>query len=195
MGQRHHHYEAAFAAFLRSRRIPYVSVNEARKSLLPAGAGPVDALKSFDYVVYGRRANLLLDVKGRRIRAASGGADPADEVRPRRRTARGHLDTWVTRGDIEALRTWEALFGPGFEAAFIFMHWVPEPPADGLFDEVFAHRGRWYALRAVRLANYVQAMRQRSPRWGTVDLPAAAFERLGQRFCRPALSAAGILSA
>lgn len=38
MAQRRHHYEQAFEAFLRDQRIPYVSVNEAKKALLPAGA-------------------------------------------------------------------------------------------------------------------------------------------------------------
>ena len=40
MGQRRHHYEAAFEAYLREKRLPYVSVNEARKALLPRGAKP-----------------------------------------------------------------------------------------------------------------------------------------------------------
>ncbi len=56
------HYEAAFEAFLRDRRVPYVAVDEAKKALF------ADArLKSFDFVVYSKNAsNLLVDVKGRR---------------------------------------------------------------------------------------------------------------------------------
>ena len=44
MAQRRHHYEAAFEGYLRQRRIPYVAVDEAKKSLLPgspAGVGGV----------------------------------------------------------------------------------------------------------------------------------------------------------
>lgn len=92
MAQRHHHYERAFEEFLRSRRIPYVAVDEARKALLPdAGGGQVRAvtaldadsrsssdpasdagpqarsLKSFDFVIYSQPNNLLLDVKGRKV--------------------------------------------------------------------------------------------------------------------------------
>ncbi len=67
MAQRRHHYERAFEAYLRERRIPYVAVNEARKALLPHGArlrldGAGDAgpdLKSFDFVVYGENTNML----------------------------------------------------------------------------------------------------------------------------------------
>ena len=70
MAQRRHHYEAAFEGYLRQRRIPYVAVDEAKKSLLPgspAGVGGVRALKSFDFVLYGQGNNLLAEVKGRRV--------------------------------------------------------------------------------------------------------------------------------
>jgi hypothetical protein len=43
----------------------------------------------------------------------------------------------------------------------------------------------WYALRAITLDAYAGAMRVRSPRWGTVDLPRADFERLSQPFAPP----------
>ncbi|CAN5870717.1 hypothetical protein BH11PLA1_BH11PLA1_15460 [soil metagenome] len=44
------------------------------------------------------------------------------------------------------------------------------------------YQGRWYALRAIRLGAYASAMKARSLRWGTVDLPRADFERLSQPF-------------
>jgi hypothetical protein len=94
---RRHHYERAFEQSLRDRRIPYVSVDDARKALLPEGAGLKAtfaagddaggmggiggreseargggasvslALKSFDFVVYSEGVNLLVDVKGRKV--------------------------------------------------------------------------------------------------------------------------------
>src|SRR5690606_19171411 len=103
----------------------------------------------------------------------------------------GRLDNWVTLEDIESLRTWERLFGPGFEAAFVFLFWCDEQPPDGLFQEIFAHDGRWYAVRAITLARYAGAMKTRSRRWGTVHLPARAFERLSHPFVTPDLLAAG----
>ena len=46
MADRNVHYEAAFEAFLRSRRLPYIAVDEARRSLVADGS-----LKSLDFIV------------------------------------------------------------------------------------------------------------------------------------------------
>lgn len=180
MAQRRHHYERAFEAFLRARRVPYIAVDEARKTLLPDSArltagggdrGPACTLKSFDFVIYGESCNLLVDVKGRRI--------------PRNLTSdngRGRLDSWVTMEDVESLTRWEGLFGPGFEGAFVFIYWCQAQPPDALFQEVFEDHGRWYAIRAARASDYRQHMRVRSPRWRTVHVPSAEFERISQPF-------------
>jgi len=175
VAQRRHHYESAFEHYLRARRVPYVAVDEARKALLPARAGAdaaAAALKSFDFVVYGAETNLLVDIKGRKIARAAG-----------RNPGWSRLQNWATREDVDSLRAWRGLFGPGFGAAFVFVYWCAEQPPDGLFQEVFAHRDRWYAVRAVTLPDYEANMTVRSERWGTVHLPAAAFERVSRPFC------------
>jgi hypothetical protein len=187
MSQRRHHYERAFEEYLRSRRIPYVSVDEARKALLPDSAqlriaasdSRQTALKSFDFVVYGDGANLLLDVKGRRV-VPRRSKSPNPVVTPRSR-----LESWVTEDDIHSLTHWERLFGESFQAAFLFVYWCDEQPPDALFQEIFEYRGRWYALRAVTLQEYVRVMKPRSARWRTVDVPTAAFERVSQPFASP----------
>lgn len=200
MAQRRHHYEQAFETYLRSKRIPYISVDEARKALLPDGArlavrhagapaagderdraSPDRTLKSFDFVVYTPGGNLLVDVKGRRIgRTPVGGRGPGMVTI---RSGRGRLENWVTRADIDSLSEWQRLFGEGFRAAFLFIYWCEAQPPDALFQEVFEHRGRWYAVRAVLLDDYARVMKQRSPRWATVDLASAEFERVSQPFC------------
>ncbi len=181
MAQRHHHYEHAFEGYLRSRRVPYVAVDEARKALLPEraplrlcdeeGRHVGGALKSFDFVVYGPEVNLLVDVKGRKVPRRAGGD-----------LSVGRLESWVTREDVEGLATWRRLFGAGFDAAFVFLYWCEAQPPDGLFQEVFEHQGRWYALRAARLDPYRAHMRVRSQRWGTVHLSTQAFERVSEPF-------------
>lgn len=146
-----------------------MSVDEARKALLPERdlAGGVMTLKSFDFVVYGGDVNYLVDVKGRK--APSG-----------RRATR--LESWVTEEDVASLRTWQELFGDGFEAQFVFMYWCESQPPDALFQEVFEHRSRWYAMRTVSLGEYESSMRPRSPRWRTVDLAARDFDRISRPF-------------
>lgn len=172
-----HPYERAFETYLRARRIPYVAVHEARRALLPptpcTSPDAAVAIKSFDFLVYGRNTNLLVDVKGRRVPPASGA--------PRRAHAR--LQTWITSDDVQALRHWQRLFGPGFGAALVFVYsFGPQQPPDACFAEVLEHGGVWYALRAALLEDYAAAMKPRSPRWRTVDVPAREFERIARPF-------------
>ncbi|MFG0307086.1 MAG: HYExAFE family protein [Phycisphaerales bacterium JB040] len=177
MAQRRFHYERAFERYLRTNRIPYVAVDEAKKSLLPSGSvlridsgqGASRALKSFDFVVYGESCNLLVEVKGRRL--------PKAGPRGGRR-----LESWVSEDDVESLTVWRRLFGPGFDAAFVFVYRCEDQPPDGLFDEVIACEGGWYTTRAVGLDDYRERMRVRSPRWRTVDLGRADFDRLAHPF-------------
>ena len=61
--KKHIHYEAAFEDFLRSRGVPYVPVQEARRAIF---AG--ERIKSFDFIVYpGGQRHWIVDVKGRRF--------------------------------------------------------------------------------------------------------------------------------
>ncbi|TVQ62108.1 MAG: hypothetical protein EA378_06490 [Phycisphaerales bacterium] len=200
--QRRHHYEHAFEAFLRARRIPYVAVDEARKALLPESArlrlapdgdGNEHTLKSFDFVLYGD-PNLLVEIKGRKIARPRGAraarAEEPGQLRltragepPRERKTR--LESWATLEDVQSLSTWEALFGEGFEAVFVFLYWCAEMPPAALFEEVFEHRDRWYAVRAVRIRDYRAHMKTRSPRWGTVHLPASRFDELSSPLAPP----------
>src|ERR1700753_4182188 len=98
MADRTVHYEAAFEAFLRDRKIPYVAVDEAKRALFSNAK-----LKSFDFVVYGGKGgkgpNLLVDVKGRSCRD--------------RENARG-MQNWVMQVDVDDLIQWEEVFGEGF---------------------------------------------------------------------------------
>lgn len=193
VAQRHHHYEHAFETFLRTRRVPYVAVDEAKKALVPEGhpllvrtapdGSTAAALKSFDFVIYGQGSNLLVEVKGRRI-ARRMIVNPAAPPK-------GRLESWVTLDDVSSLEAWGRLFGPEFMPAFVFIYWCDEQPPDALFEEIFEHRGRWYALRAITLGDYMSAMKVRSLRWRTVHLPTAAFDRLSRPFA-PGPTARGL---
>jgi hypothetical protein len=200
MAQRRHHYEHAFEEYLRVRRIPYVAVDEARKTLLPRGPvatvrspqqmGAAASLKSFDFVIYGHGSNLLVEVKGRQVKhrqrtavlgGQSGGGEPG-LFRTTRPLKAGRLESWVTLDDVSSLQRWEGLFGPEFQAAFIFVYWCESQPPDALYQEVFEHRGRWYALRAVTVRDYSRHMKVRSPKWRTVNIPTGLFERISSPF-------------
>ena len=177
MGQARHHYERALEMHLRDRRIPFISLNEARRALLPPRQAlrvteldrdpPREVtLKSFDHVIYGSPHNLLVDIKGRKVKTRKSAATV------------GRLESWVTLEDVEALTRWQRLFGSAFRAAFVFVYWCEVQPPDALFQEIFEHRGRWYAVRAVLLEDYKAHMTPRSKRWRTVSVPTAAFESI-----------------
>ncbi len=176
--QRRFHYDRAFEAYLRARRVPYVAVDEARKTLLPK-QDPRPNLKSFDFVIYGENINLIVDVKGRKCV----GSGKAGSI--------GRLETWVTEDDVESLSIWERLFGEGFQALFVFLYWCADQPPDGLFQEVFQDQERWYVVRAVRLADYKANLKPRSVKWKTVDVPSKTFARISQPFCPSAAGGIG----
>lgn len=159
MAQRRFHYEQAFEHYLRSKAIPYVAVDEAKRAM--TGCSPGDGLKSFDFVVYSKSGpNLLVDVKGRKHAGKS----------------RRAMQNWVTSDDIDGLARWTEIFGRDFVGAFVFMFWCEGEPPDALFQEMFEFGGRWYAVLSIRLNDYRAQQRPRSAKWGTVNLPAKYFQ-------------------
>ena len=157
------HYEAAFEAFLRDKRIPYVAVDEAKKALFANAK-----LKSFDFVVYPpqNKPRLLIDVKGRQLR---------------NRSKRSGFETWATEGDVTDLLQWEQVFGEGFTALLGFVYWI-DPPLTPLAVEpgMFQYRDRWYLMMGINLHEYRDHMRRRSAKWETVCLPAEDFRSLAR---------------
>ena len=175
---RHNHYDAAFEAFLRRRRLPYVAVDETQRALLADGS-----LKSPDFLVYGGPespaadetgsgipffGNWVVDVKGRRWETTRG---------------KGRAwENWATADDISSLSQWQGVFGDHFRAALVFAYDVSDarfPQAESLqAAEGFEFRGRRYRFFGVWVDDYRREMKPRSPRWETVWLPAEAYRRL-----------------
>lgn len=164
MANRDNHYEAAFEEYLRVRGVPYVAVDEARRSLLADG----DSIKSLDFIVSSPGPlTWLVDVKGRRF--PSGDAE-----------TRHYWKNWSTRDDLKSLAQWEALFGETFCGLFVFAYNIvgdraPLPP-----ERLFEHRGGLYGFVAVRLGEYAARCHPISPRWDTVAMPTEAFRLLAR---------------
>jgi hypothetical protein len=159
---RSNHYEAAFEAYLQWHRLCYVAVDETRRSVLGE-----ERIKSLDFIVHGERGTrLLVDVKGRRF--------PSGSKHPRR-----VWECWSTREDVDGLEHWARLFGPGYRGLLVFAYQVLpgiELPDDT--EDLWTWRGQRYLLRAVPADDYRRHLHVRSPRWGTVHLPAARFREL-----------------
>jgi hypothetical protein len=164
---RTNHYERAFEAYLHWHGLGYIAVDETRRALF--GDTPV---KSLDFVVFGDNGNrLVVDVKGRRF--------PGGKPNKPRRV----WECWSTQDDVASLTHWAEMSGPGYQGVFVFAyHLLPtvQVPDDTL--DVWTWQGRRYLLRAVAADEYQKHMQVRSPRWGTVWLPAERFRALVKPF-------------
>jgi hypothetical protein len=160
---RGNHYETAFEAYLRDRRLGYVAVDESRRSSLDD-----EPVKSIDFIVYGHGgARLLVDVKGRKFPGGKPGR------------LRYTWQNWVEREDVEGLERWAASFGPEYRGVLVFAYYVlPDVELRRGTADVWVWKGRRYLMRAVPVGEYRRHMRARSPRWGTVHLPTAIFREI-----------------
>lgn len=174
MTKRDNHYEAAFEAYLRARTIPYVAVDETKRSLTIAGPQATDdekSLKSLDFIVSPlsargeRRGNWLVDVKGRRFPSGR---------------AKQYWKNWSTADELRSLAHWETLFAGQFQALLVFAFNVVGDQAPLPAEQLFEFRGSLYGFLGIRLDHYAGWSRVLSPRWQTVTIPAKQFRALAR---------------
>ena len=159
MANRENHYEAAFEEYLRQRCVPYVAVDEAKRSRWAGGT-----IKSLDFIVSpGDRGSWLVDVKGRRF--------PSGEQKQ-------YWKNWSTRDDLESLSQWERLFGERFGGLFVFAYNVVGDRAPLPEGALFEFRGGLYSFVAIRLSEYALHARPISPSWDTWAMPTGRFREL-----------------
>ena len=163
MANRDNHYEAAFEEYLRRRGVPYIAVDEAKRSVMADGA----SIKSLDFIVSSAGPTTwLVDVKGRRFPSG-------DEQKQ-------YWKNWSAREDLESLAQWEALFGASFRGLFVFAYNILGDRAPLPAERLFEHRGALYGFVAVELADYTAYAHPISPSWDTVAMPTADFRRLAR---------------
>ena len=160
--KRSNHYEAAFEALLLARRVPYVAVDETRRSLCGERS-----IKSLDFIVSPthRSGGWLVDVKGRRFPSGK---------------QRRYWVNWSTSDDLHSLAGWEQIFGAQFRALLVFAYQICGDRSPVPSEQLFTFRGRAYAFVAMRLEQYTSWSRQISPKWGTVAIPARHFRQLAE---------------
>jgi hypothetical protein len=163
MANRDNHYEAAFEEYLRRGGVPYVAVDEARRSLMSDGGG---SIKSLDFIVSGPQTVWLVDVKGRRFPSG-------DETKQ-------YWKNWSTRDDLESLARWERVFGENFRALFVFAYNIVGNRSPLPAQRLFEYRDGLYAFLAVLLADYAPRAHPISPRWDTVAMPTEEFRQLAR---------------
>jgi len=164
MAKRDNHYEAAFEAWLRARRVPYIAVDEAHRAALGGRT-----LKSLDFIVTVQPPGpspdrWLIEVKGRQFPTAG----------------KQYWRNWSTSDELESLAGWEELFGGSATGLLVFAYNVVGQFAPLPADELFVHQERLYGFVGVRLDHYASFARTLSERWGTVTLSAAQFRALAR---------------
>ena len=161
-------YELAFVEYLRIQGSVALGVDESRRSLI---AG--EPLKSMDYVVLSPGGNFVVDVKGKRFP----GGPP---TKPRR-----VWENWVFDEDVKGLLRWGEAFGGDFQGLFVFVYKVaPEVTFAGPVLDFLEIDGNRFLFRGIRVAEYHQRMKRRSPKWATVDLSRDDFRALVQPLSR-----------
>ena len=156
---RTNHYERAFESYLRERRVAYVAVNEARRSLVGGGT-----LKNLDFIVSPSDSVALpLDIKGRRF--------------PSGTQSKQYWKNWSRWDDLQSLACWQEKLGPASCALLVFAYHVVGPRAPAPPEHLHHFEDRRYAFLAVRVADYVRLARPLSRRWQTVRLPTPVFRQ------------------
>ena len=165
MANRDNHYEAAFEELLRQHGVPYIAVDEAKRSVLADG----QSIKSLDFIVASQgRGTWLVDVKGRRFPSGD------DE-------SKQYWRNWSTRDDLASLAQWEELFGQSFCGLLVFAYNIVGDPA-------LARRSTFrVSRRSVRVrCRAAGRLRRRahdiSESWDTVAMPTAEFRQLARPF-------------
>lgn len=158
--KRTNHYEAAFEAWLRAQRLPYVAIDERRRALYPHAA----SLKSLDFIVSSTAGDRwLIDVKGREFPAG-----------------KQYFRNWSTRDDVRSLSHWEHLFGYDFTSLFVFAYNVVGRRAPLPEHQLFVFEGAIYGFVAATVRDYAWHARPISTRWQTIGMPTGNFRRLAR---------------
>ncbi len=158
------HYENAFESFLINSELPFIPLSQTKKAIIHG-----NQLKSFDFIIHLPAGEaLMVDIKGRKLN--------------QKRFLNGLPgQNWVTRDDVNSMERWQNIFGSGHIPLFIFSYWIfdldtsYQPNSD-----LYCCDNRYYWFVAIYVSEYKAFMKNRSPQWNTVDLPAKKFRLLAK---------------
>jgi len=154
-------YEQAFENWLVENHLQFVAVDQQRRRIFAR-----NKIKSFDFFLYPvNSAPVIVEVKGRLFKGSSLAKETG-------------LECWVTMEDIRGLIRWEQVFNDGTEALFIFAYKFENIDVESDGREVYDFDGNVFMFYVVRLDDYREFMKVRSPKWQTVTLPAVKFREL-----------------
>jgi hypothetical protein len=169
------HYERAFENWLTDNHVHYIKVDENKKAAFGRSR-----VKSFDFLLYPSDGQVIIaELKGRLFRGTSFAKLTGFEC-------------WVTTEDIDGLTKWQEVFsagrlspagdalrrvGQGYTAVFVFAYKTENIDVDFDGRDVYDFDANRYVFFAIKLDDYRQFMKQRSPKWQTVMLSADKFRQ------------------
>jgi hypothetical protein len=154
------HYERAFGNWLIENQVEFVAASDQHKPVYEKSD-----LKSFDFLLCPRGGRkIIAEVKGRRFKGTT-------------LAGLSRLECWVTTEDVDGLSAWQKTLGPDYDSAFIFAYNVQNIDVDFDGREIFDYDENHYLFLAITLSDYIKFMKQRSPKWKTVTLPADRFRQ------------------
>ena len=161
---RWNHYEMAFEAYLKERKIPFLAMAERYRNPLDDGS----TLKNLDFVISRSiGTSWLIDVKGRQFPSNTHG---------------GYWKQWATQDDLIGLRHWEKMFGERFTGLLVFAYLICGNKAPLPEHQLFEYRQRLYGFVGISVADYLTEIRVLSPKWHTFAMPTERFRQLAKPF-------------
>lgn len=153
------HYERAFENWLIDHRIEYIAEYQHERAII----GDVE-IKSFDFLLMPGSRPVIVEVKGRTFRGTS-------------LAKMAGFECWVTTEDVDGLLKWQQVLGSEHRAIFVFSYKMENVDVDFNGRDVFDYDANQYLFFCVTLEKYRKYMKQRSPKWPTVTLPADTFRQ------------------
>ena len=162
--QHWNHYEMAFEAYLKERKIPFMALAERYRNPLDDGS----TLKNLDFVISRPgNASWLIDVKGRKFPSNTRG---------------GYWKQWATRDDLVGLRHWENMFGNHFTGLLVFAYLICGDKSPLPERQLFEYRQRLYGFVGISVTDYLSEIKVLSPKWCTFAMPTERFRQLAKPF-------------
>lgn len=154
------HYERAFENWLIDNHIRHIKVDEHKKAVFGRSK-----IKSFDFLLYPPGGQIIIaEVKGRSFKGTS-------------LAKLAGLECWVTAEDIDGLTNWQKVFDSNHQAVFVFAYKMENIDVDFDGKDAFYFDAKRYVFFSIELDDYRRFMKQRSPKWQTVTLPADKFRQ------------------
>jgi hypothetical protein len=156
-------YEQAFQCFMTENKLPFIWIDQSKRPEFQDG--PV---KNFDFLLYpDSDSPILIELKGRTFKGTS-------------LAGLKGLDGWATFEDVQSLTHWRDQFRkdtPAAQAFFVFAFRFNNIDVETDGWDVYDYFGQCFMFLAIPLDDYAKAMKVRSPKWQTVNLPAEDFRR------------------